>query len=81
MEANWNHPTLKIGEVARRFGLNVHTLWYYKGLGLLPAARRESGYRVYSEADAERLAFVLRAKRVWGKLFAHAHPQEVCAGG
>lgn len=64
MEENRNHPALKIGEIAKRFGLNVRTLRYYEGLGLLPAARMESGYRVYSEADAERLTFVLRAKRV-----------------
>jgi len=58
-------PTLKIGELAKRFGLNTKTLRYYEEIGLLPTARAEgSGYRLYSEADAERLAFVLKAKRV-----------------
>jgi len=60
-----DEPTLKIGELANRFSLNVRTLRYYEARGILPvAARRESGYRLYSEADAERLAFVLQAKRV-----------------
>lgn len=65
MGENAGEPTLKIGAMARRFGLNVRTLRYYEELGLLPAAgRTESGYRVYSEADAERLRFVLQAKQV-----------------
>jgi DNA-binding transcriptional MerR regulator len=56
---------LKIGELAQRFGLNVRTVRYYEGLALLPAPQRsESGYRLYSEADAERLRLVLQAKRV-----------------
>jgi DNA-binding transcriptional MerR regulator len=59
-----NRP-LKIGELAKRFGLNVRTLRYYEVLGLLPApARSESGYRLYSEADVRRLGFVLQAKRI-----------------
>ena len=60
-----NRPVLKIGELAKRFGLNVRTLRYYETLGLLPAPARSEGggYRLYSEADAERLSFVLRAKR------------------
>src|SRR5438128_2132952 len=56
---------LKIGDLAKRFGLNVRTLRYYEAIGLLPApARTESGYRLYSEEDARRLGFVLQAKRV-----------------
>lgn len=56
---------LKIGELARRLGMNVQTLRYYEGLGILePAARTESGYRLYSEADERLLRFVLQAKRI-----------------
>lgn len=58
-------PRLKIGEVARRFGLNVRTLRYYEDIGLLPASgRTESGYRVYGDEDVERLRFIVQAKRV-----------------
>ncbi len=57
-------PTLKIGELAKRFGLNVRTLRYYETLGLLPAARLESGYRVYSEGDAKRLGFIVQASEL-----------------
>ena len=56
---------LKIGELARRLGLNVQTLRYYEGLGILePASRTECGYRLYSEADERLLRFVLQAKRI-----------------
>lgn len=64
MGYNMNQPTLKIGQIAKRFGLNVRTLRYYEEIGLLTAARMESGYRLYSERDADRLRFVLQAKRV-----------------
>jgi DNA-binding transcriptional MerR regulator len=58
-------PALKIGDLAKPFGLNVRTLRYYEALGLLPAPiRTQSGYRHYSEEDERLLRFVLQAKRV-----------------
>jgi MerR family Zn(II)-responsive transcriptional regulator of zntA len=59
---------LKIGALAARFGVKVSTLRYYEEIGLLPAARLESGYRAYSEEDAQRLRFVLKAKRAGFRL-------------
>ena len=61
-----SRPTLRIGELAGRFGLSTKTLRYYEEIGLLPEPHRtaDSGYRLYSEEDAERLSFVLKAKRV-----------------
>jgi DNA-binding transcriptional MerR regulator len=57
--------TYRIGELARVFGLNPRTLRYYESLGLLTPARRGSGsYRIYTEADADRLRFILKAKRL-----------------
>jgi MerR family transcriptional regulator, copper efflux regulator len=57
--------TLKIGELARRLGLNVRTLRYYERIGLVPSpTRSESGYRLYSQEDEQLLRFVLRAKRM-----------------
>jgi DNA-binding transcriptional MerR regulator len=53
----------KIGEFARRLGLNAKTLRYYEELGLLPVPQRTaSGYRLYAAPDEERLRFVLGAK-------------------
>lgn len=52
-----------IGQLAAELGLNPRTLRYYEDLGLLPApARTLSGYRVYGEETAHRLAFIIKAK-------------------
>ncbi len=53
----------RIGELARRMGLNPKTIRYYEEAGLLPPpSRTESGYRSYSEADAAQLVFIRAAK-------------------
>ncbi|MED5621933.1 MerR family transcriptional regulator [Ideonella sp. BN130291] len=47
---------LKIGELARQAGLTVRTLHHYHHIGLLsPTARSDGGYRLYGQADIERL--------------------------
>ena len=44
-------------------GVNPRTLRYYERIGLLaPSARTEAGYRLYSDQDADRLAFIRRAQ-------------------
>lgn len=56
---------LRIGELAAQFGLNPKTIRYYEEINLLPEPRRTAaGYRVYAEADRERLGFILKAKAV-----------------
>ncbi len=48
---------LTISRLAARFGLSRATLLHYAKIGLLDASERSrSGYRLYTEADAERLA-------------------------
>ncbi len=55
---------MRIGQLARRAGVNPKTIRYYESIGLLPPpARQPSGYRTYREGDADRLAFVRRAQR------------------
>jgi DNA-binding transcriptional MerR regulator len=57
--------TITIGSLARNLGINPRTLRYYERIGLLiPSARTAAGYRLYSERDAERLAFIRRAQRL-----------------
>ena len=52
-----------ISELGRRLNLNPKTIRYYEQIGLMPAPNRApNGYRVYSDRDVERLAFILRAK-------------------
>lgn len=54
---------LTIGEMARRFGLSQRALRFYENKGLL-MPRRKGAARLYSPADIERLALVLKAKRL-----------------
>ncbi len=55
--------TLTIGALARQVGVNLRTLRYYEHIGLLvPSARTDTGYRLYTERDADRLSFIRRAQ-------------------
>ena len=52
-----------IGELAKELHLNPKTIRYYEEVGLLSKPRRsESGYRLYSAYELERLRLVTRAK-------------------
>ena len=54
---------MTIGELAKELHLNPKTIRYYEEVGLLPKPRRsESGYRLYSDYEIERLRLVTRAK-------------------
>ncbi len=54
---------IQIGEVARSLGLNPKTIRYYEEIGLLPEPQRtEGGYRVYTQAEVERIDFIRRAR-------------------
>ena len=60
-----NNVYYKIGQLAEKAGSNVETLRYYESQGLIKASERTTaGYRLYTEQDAERLYFVLHAKKV-----------------
>src|SRR5450759_252945 len=49
-----------VGEVAKLAHVSVRTLHHYDSIGLLvPSERSESGYRLYGEADLEKLQQVL----------------------
>lgn len=55
----------RIGELAKRYQIKTDTLRFYDKHKLLtPSSRTESGYRIYTEADAERLQFIIRAKAI-----------------
>jgi DNA-binding transcriptional MerR regulator len=54
---------MQIGEVAERTGLSLRTIRYYEEVGLVvPSARSQGGFRLYTEPDIERLALVKRMK-------------------
>src|SRR5690606_5344216 len=57
--------TMRIGEFARKAGVNVQTVRYYERRGLLPEPeRRESGYREYSPDCLDRLQFIRRSQEL-----------------
>jgi DNA-binding transcriptional MerR regulator len=54
-----------VGQVARLAGVTIRTLHHYGEVGLLvPSARSEAGYRLYSGADLDRLARILRYREL-----------------
>jgi MerR family transcriptional regulator, copper efflux regulator len=53
---------VNVKDVSRATGLPSKTLRYYEEVGLVAPARADNGYRVYSETDVHKLAFVGRAR-------------------
>lgn len=54
---------MQIGEVADRTGLSIRTLRHYDEVGLVPPSERSAGgFRLYTEADVERLLVIRRMK-------------------
>lgn len=57
------NTTMHIGELAERTGLSLRTIRHYDDVGLLPAtARTDGGFRLYTEADCERLLAIMAMK-------------------
>lgn len=53
----------QIGELAERAGVTAPTIRYYEEVGVMPPPQRaENGYRLYGDADVERLSFINRAR-------------------
>ena len=57
--------TLKVGELARRTGPSIRTLYHYDELGLpSPSLRTASGYRLYTPEDVARLQRILSLRQL-----------------
>jgi MerR family copper efflux transcriptional regulator len=55
---------MRIGELAKRFGVSADTIRYYERIGLMPKpARTSAGYRQYSESAIDRVRLVRSALR------------------
>ncbi|WP_448950743.1 MerR family transcriptional regulator [Labrys neptuniae] len=64
-----SEKTYTIGELSKLSGVTVRRIRFYSDKRLLPpAARAESGYRVYSEADRARLDLILALRDAGVKL-------------
>ena len=54
---------MRIGQLARLAGIDTQTIRFYEQQGLLPPPERQgNGYRVYTEKQGERLAFIRRCR-------------------
>lgn len=54
---------MQIGQVAERTGLSLRTIRWYEEEGLVvPTARTEGGFRLYSDDDVARLEVIKRMK-------------------
>lgn len=58
-----NGEHMQIGEVAARTGLSLRTIRHYEEAELvIPSARSQGGFRLYTESDVARLAVISRMK-------------------
>lgn len=58
-------PRYQIGAVAERTALSHHTLRHWDEAGLVsPSGRSEGGFRLYSEADIQRILVIRRMKPI-----------------
>lgn len=54
---------MRIGDVAARTGLSLRSLRHWEEVGLLrPSGRTEGGFRLYTEADVEKILVIRRMK-------------------
>lgn len=54
---------LQIGEAANRVGLSLRTIRHWGDVGLVvPSGRSAGGFRLYTEADVERMLFIKSLK-------------------
>lgn len=54
---------MQIGEVAARTELSLRSLRHWEEVGLLrPSGRTEGGFRLYTEADVEKILVIRRMK-------------------
>jgi MerR family Zn(II)-responsive transcriptional regulator of zntA len=79
---------MKISDLAKRSGINAHTLRYYEKTGLFSASQRsENNYRIYSQDDLITAKFIKRSKKCGFSLadtatllaIKHDKSQHVCA--
>ena len=53
---------MNIKTVSEKTGLPAKTIRYYEEIGLVTPERKANGYRVFSENDVHKLAFLARAR-------------------
>ena len=73
---------MRIGILAEQLGTTPHAIRFYEQRGLLPApARNASGYREYTDADAERVRLLIGLRQLDILLEPAAELAAMCAAG
>ena len=81
------NENLTVGNLAKQCGVNLETVRYYEGKGLLPKPHRTpSGYRIYNHDSVRRLRFIKHAqhlgfsiKEIKELLALKSDPRTTCA--
>lgn len=61
--ASGQEPVMHIGEVATRTDLSLRSLRHWEEVGLVqPSGRTDGGFRLYTEADVEKILVIRRMK-------------------
>lgn len=55
---------ITIGKLAEMAGVGVETIRFYQRKELLREPKAQSGYRTYSEEDAQRIVFIKKAQEL-----------------
>lgn len=55
---------MRIGDLARKAGLNPSAIRYYESVGLMPPPQRQGRRRIYGDEALDRLTFVQFARRL-----------------
>jgi len=72
---------MQIGEAAERTQLSLRTIRHYDQMGLVPpSGRTEGGFRLYTEADIQRLRHVQRITPLGFSLEETAEILEILEG-
>ena len=59
------HHEFGIGELSRRTGVNIETVYYYEKIGILPPPPRSAGrHRLYPETHLKRLVYIRRSREL-----------------
>ncbi len=70
-----------IGEISKMFNLNISTLRYYDGLGLLPGINKRNGIRVFGQKEIEELKIIECLKKSGLKIEDIKNYFDLCAKG
>lgn len=73
--------TYQIGELSESFGISQRTIRYYEELHLIDSIRTEGGFRLYNEAQIERLQTILTLKELGISLEKISELLELCKHG